>query len=88
MSEYQHDEEEFTTGFNGHTVLRMLGEVKRYWPQVLLFLVTIAGVAVGDAYNTYLNKRIIDEAIALHDTSRLLSIGLLFASIMLLQSLR
>jgi ATP-binding cassette subfamily B protein len=86
MSEYQHDEEEFTTGFNGHTVLRMLGEVKRYWPQVLLFLVTIAGVAVGDAYNTYLNKRIIDEAIALHDTSRLLSIGLLFASIMLLQS--
>jgi ATP-binding cassette subfamily B protein len=86
MSEHQHDEEEFTTGFNGRTVLRMLGEIKRYWPQVLLFLVTIGGVAVGDAFTTYLNKRIIDEAIALHDTSRLLTIGLLFASIMLLQS--
>jgi ATP-binding cassette subfamily B protein len=87
VSDPLHDEEEFTTGFNGKTVLRMLGEVKRYWPRVALFLVTISAVAVGDAFNTYLNKRIIDEAIALHDTSKLLTIGLIFGSIMLLQSL-
>ncbi len=28
MPDYIHDEEEFTTGFNGRTVLRMFGEVK------------------------------------------------------------
>ena len=81
-----HDEEEFTTRFNGRTVLRMFGEMRRYWPRTLVFLVAIAAVAVADSYNTYLNKRIIDEAIGAHDPSRLGSIALLFGLIMLGQS--
>jgi len=81
-----HDEEEFTTRFNGRTVLRMFGEMRRYWRRTLVFLVAIAAVAVADSYNTYLNKRIIDEAIGAHDPSRLGAIALLFGLIMLGQS--
>ena len=81
MPDYLHDEEEFTTRFNGKTLLRMLGEIKRYWPRVLAFLVLVGAIAVGDGFFTYLNKRIIDEAIAARDPSRLLAIGLLFAAI-------
>ncbi len=87
MSSHFHDEEEFTSTFNGRTLLRMLGEVKKYWPRVLAFLVLISSVALGDAVFTYLNKRIIDEAIVLHDPSRLLSIAGVFVALMLCQSI-
>jgi ATP-binding cassette subfamily B protein len=80
------DEEEFTSSFNGRTILRMLGEVKKYWPRVLSFLVLISAVAVMDSVFTYLNKRIIDEAIARHDVSKLIPIGLIFGGIMLAQA--
>jgi ATP-binding cassette subfamily B protein len=87
VSSFFHDEEEFTTRFNGRTVLRMFGEVRRYWKRTVVFLVAIAAVAVGDSYGTYLNKRIIDEAIGAHDPSRLAAIALLFGLIMLGQSI-
>jgi ATP-binding cassette subfamily B protein len=86
VPDFIHDEEEFTTGFNGKTVLRMLGEVKRYWPRVLAFLALIAGVAVGDGVSTYLNKRLIDEAIVAHDVTKILPIAALFGVIMLAQA--
>jgi ATP-binding cassette subfamily B protein len=86
MPDFLRDEEEFTTRFNGRTVLRMFSQVRRYWKRALVFLVAIAAVAVADSYGTYLNKRIIDEAIGAHDPSRLLSIALLFASIMVGQA--
>jgi ATP-binding cassette subfamily B protein len=86
VPDFIHDEEEFTTRFNGRTVLRMFGEMRRYWKRTVVFLVAISAVAVADSYNTYLNKRIIDEAISAHDPSRLGSIALLFGLIMLGQS--
>jgi ATP-binding cassette, subfamily B, bacterial len=82
----RHDEEEFTTRFNGRTLLRMLGVLKGYWPRVLVFLLLIAAVAVVDSLLTFLNKRIIDEAIAAHDISRLGTIALLFGGLMLGQA--
>ena len=86
MSDTVRDEEEFTTGFNGKTVLRMLGEVKPYWPRVLAFLLLIAMVAMGDGFFTFLNKRLIDEAIMAHDASKLPRIAMLFALIVLAQA--
>ena len=86
MSDPRRDEEEFTTRFNGRTLLRMLGEVKRYWPRVLTFLLFISAVAVVDSLLTFLNKRIIDEAIAARDPSRLVSIALLYGGLMLGQA--
>ena len=86
MPEYIQDEEEFTTGFNGKTVLRMFGIAKPYWRRMLAFCALISAVAVGDGVFTYLNKRIIDEAIANHDASRILPIVLLFGAIVLAQA--
>jgi len=86
LPDYIHDEEEFTTGFNGKTVLRMFGEVRKYWPRVLAFCGLIAMVAFGDGYFTFLNKRIIDEAILAHDPTRLASIVLLWGCIIMAQA--
>jgi ATP-binding cassette, subfamily B, bacterial len=86
VSDFTHDEEEFTTGFNGKTVLRMLGEAKPYWPRVLAFVMLIAAVAVGDGIFTFLNKRLIDEAIIARDATKLLPIVSLFGCIVLVQA--
>ena len=86
MSDFSTAEEVFTTGFNGKTVLRMFGAVRPYWKRMILFLVMVASVAVGDGLFTYLNKRLIDEAITAHDTAKLLSIGMFFAAIIILQA--
>ena len=63
MSEYEFQEEEFTTQFNGQTVLRILEQVKQYRRWMLGFLVAISLTAVLDGYFTYLSRRIIDEGI-------------------------
>ncbi len=81
MPDFIRDEEEFTTGFNGKTVLRMFGEVKKYWRRVAVFCLLVAIVAVGDGFFTFLNKRLIDEAIVTHDVSRIAPIALLFGVI-------
>jgi ATP-binding cassette, subfamily B, bacterial len=86
VPDHLHDEEEFTTSFNGKTVLRMFGEVRRYWPRVLAFCCLIALVAVGDGFLTFLNKRIIDEAIIARDPARLTTIAVLFGAIILAQA--
>ncbi len=86
MSDFSTDEEVFTTAFSGKTVLRMFGAVRPYWKRMILFLVMVASVAVGDGLFTYLNKRLIDEAITAHDTSKLVTIGTLFGAIIILQA--
>lgn len=87
MADPRHDEEEFTTRFNGRTLLRMLGELRGYWPRVLAFLVFISAVAVVDSALTFLNKRLIDEAIVARDISRIGPIALVWAALMLGQAL-
>ena len=86
MSDFSHDEEVFTTGFNGKTVMRMLGAVRPYWRRMVLFIGMVSLVAVGDGFFTYLNKRVIDEAILVHDATRLWTIGGFFLGIMVLQA--
>jgi ATP-binding cassette, subfamily B, bacterial len=86
VSDFTHDEEEFTTSFNGRTVLRMLGEAAPYWPRVLAFLVMIACVAVGDGFFTFLNKRLIDEAIMTRSLANVPRIVMLYGCIVLAQA--
>lgn len=85
MSDWKHDEEDFTAGFNGRTLLRILKEVRRYWPRALGFILLIAVVAVADATLTLVNKDIIDRAVVPRDASVLAALGLRFLSIVLLQ---
>ncbi len=57
------EEEEFSTSFNGGTLLRIVAQVKPHWRWVVGFLLAVGGVSVLEAYFTLLNKRIIDEGI-------------------------
>jgi len=60
---YEFEEEEFTTQFNGQTLTRVLGQVKPHWRWVVGFLIAIAFTAFLDAVFTILSKRIVDDGI-------------------------
>lgn len=62
MSEY-FEEEEFTTQFNGRTLLRVAGLARPYWKWVAGFVVFVGIVALLDSFFAYLRKLIIDDGI-------------------------
>ena len=74
MSAVEFREEEFSTEFNGRTVLRILGLTKPHWPWLIGFIVTIGVVSALDAYFTYLGKQIIDDGILAGDRAALFRI--------------
>jgi ATP-binding cassette, subfamily B, bacterial len=80
------DEEVFSTRFNGKIVLRMFSAVRPYWKRMIVFLFMVAGVAVGDGFFTFLNKRLIDEAIVAHDPSKLWAIAAVYGAIIVAQA--
>lgn len=84
FTEFQ--EEEFSTTFNGKTILRILAQLKPHWPWVLGFLVMISAVSWLDSYFTYLNKQIIDEGVAQHNIQVVLDIMVPYATLLLLQA--
>ena len=63
MSDFGFEEEEFSTSLDRGTIRRIIGEVRQHWKWVLGFMLAVAWVSSLDSYFTYLNKRIIDEAI-------------------------
>ena len=84
FTEFQ--EEEFSTTFNGKTILRILAQLKPHWPWVLGFLVMISGVSWLDSYFTYLNKQIIDEGVGQHNIQVVLDIMIPYALLLLVQA--
>ena len=82
----QFEEEEFTTTFNGKTMLRIIKQVTPHWPQLLGFLAAISIVSGLDSYFTYLSKRIIDEGIGAGDMVALRQIITQYGLLTLLQA--
>lgn len=87
MDEHEFHEEEFSTQFNGQTLLRILAQVKPYWPRLLGFLLTVSLVSGLDSYFTFLSKRIIDEGILAQDREALMEIVTLYGSLIVVQAL-
>jgi ATP-binding cassette subfamily B protein len=87
MSNIQFEEEEFSTKFNGKTLLRILAQTKPHWLWVLGFIVTITIVAIQDSIFTFLSKRIVDEAIVQKDLVALKQIITLYGILTLAQAL-
>jgi ATP-binding cassette subfamily B protein len=85
VSEFEYQEEEFTSEFNGRTLLRILAQTGPHWPWLVGFLLTIALVAGLDSYFTFLSKRIIDEGILQRDTAALYRIVSQYAGLILVQ---
>ncbi len=85
--EFEFEEEEFTTQFNGQTLLRILAQARPYWRWLLGFLLAIALVSGLDSYFTFLSKRIVDEGIVAGDRAALMRIVTLYGSLIVVQAI-
>jgi ATP-binding cassette subfamily B protein len=85
--EYEFEEEEFTTQFNGRTLLRILAQARPYWRWLAGFLCAIALVSALDSYFTFLSKRIIDEGIVAGNKTALTNIVLIYGSLIVVQAM-
>ncbi len=87
MTDFEFEEEEFTTQFNGRTVLRILAQTKPHWKWVVGFMLTIGVVSALDSFFTFLSKRIIDEGIVAGDTTALVRIVTLYGALIVVQAI-
>ncbi len=87
MSDYEVEEEEFTTQINSRTVLRILSLAKPHWYWVVCFLIMIGLTSVTDSYFTFLSKRMIDEGILAKSMAALFNIARLYILLTLFQSM-
>ena len=84
--EIEFEEEEFSTQFNGQTLVRIMAQTRPHWKWVVGFLVTVTLVAASDAYFTYLRKQIIDLGITPGDTAALVRIGVIYGVMIIFQA--
>src|SRR5574338_604002 len=87
MSNQFHEEEEFTTEFNGRTVLRILSQTKPHWKWVAGFLLCASLVAYMDGYFTFLSKRIIDDGIIAQNFDSLRETVIIYGSLIFVQAI-
>ena len=80
------EEEDFTTQFNGGTLMRILGLATNHWRWLVGFVMAVGAVASMDSYFTYLSKRIIDEGIVARNKEALVSIVTVYGGLIFLQA--
>ncbi len=86
MSDQYYEEEQFSSEFNGKTILRVLSQTKPHWRWVLGFLFSITIVSILDGYFTFLSKRIIDEGILPGNKQALIQIVTIYGVMVLVQA--
>ena len=86
MSYFEFEEEEFTTQFNGRTILRILAQIKPHWRRGVGFVLAVGVVAFLDSYFTFLSKRIIDEGIVASNKGALTQIVTTYGLLILVQA--
>ena len=87
MSGFEFEEEEFSTEFDGRTLLRILAQAKPHWRWVAGFLLMIAVVTTTDSYFTFLSKRIIDEGILAGNRAALTGIVITYGALIIVQAI-
>jgi ATP-binding cassette subfamily B protein len=81
------EEEEFSTKFDGKTLLRIMGLVKPYWRRVLGFVLCVAAVAAIGSTMTFVNKQIVDEGILAGNREALVRLALTYGGLNVLSAL-
>jgi len=84
---FEFEEEEFSTRFDGRTVVRILAQTKPHWQWLVGFLVSIALVSALDSYFTFLSKQIVDEGILAGDWAALRGLVLTYGLLIVVQAL-
>jgi ATP-binding cassette subfamily B protein len=85
--QFEFEEEEFSTQFNGRTVLRILAQARPHWPWVVGFLFAVATVSALDSYFTFLSKRIVDEGIVAGNRAALVHVVTIYGSLILVSAI-
>jgi ATP-binding cassette subfamily B protein len=85
--DFEFEEEEFTTQFNGRTLLRILAQAKSHWRWLVGFVLAIMAVSGLDSFFTYLSAQMIDQGIVAGDREVLTRIVLLYGALIIVQSL-
>lgn len=80
------EEEEFSTQFNGRTLLRILAQTKSHWKWVVGFLVAVAATSILDGYFTYLSKQIVDNGIIAGNVQYLTQLMLRYGALIIVQA--
>jgi len=80
------EEEEHTSQLTSPVVKRILGLLRPHWKWVVGFIVAIMLTSILDAFFTYLNKQIVDVAIAQSDKQALMQIALVYGVLQILQA--
>lgn len=78
------EEEDYTSQFNGGTVLRILAQVRPHWKWVVGFLAAVLTVSFLEAYFNILSMRIIDQGIVPGDKERLTALILQYGGLTVL----
>jgi len=87
VSDFEFEEEEFSTRFNGRTVIRMLAQAKPHWPWLVGFLLAIAFVSALESYFTFLTKQIVDDGILAGDQVALTRFVAIYGSLIVLSAI-
>ena len=86
FDDYEFEEEEFSTQFNGQTIRRIGQQLIPHWPWVVGFLLMVIVVSSLDSYFTYLSKLIIDNGIVAGDRAELMRLLTRYGSLLLFQA--
>jgi ATP-binding cassette, subfamily B, bacterial len=86
VSEYEFEEEEFESQFNGRTLLRILAQTRPHIRWVIGFLLAVGLVSFLDSYFTYLSKQLIDLGIVPGDRAAVVRIILTYGGLSLIQA--
>jgi len=80
------EEEEHTSQLTSPVVKRIIGLLRPHWKWVVAFIIAIMLTSILDAFFTYLNKQIVDVAIANADKQKLMQIALVYGVFQVLQA--
>lgn len=86
MSDFEFEEEEFSTQFNGRTVLRIFSQAQPHWRWLVGFTLAVALVSVMDSYFTFIRKRIVDEGILAGDKAALIHVAAVYGLLIFAQA--
>src|SRR4030043_1136463 len=86
VADIELEEDEYTSQLTGKTFRRILGLTQPHRRWVIGFWVMIAFTSILDAFFTYLNKGIIDQAIIAQNHQALVRILSLYGGLILVQA--
>ena len=87
MADFDFEEEEFDTRFDGRTMLRILAQALPHRPWLIGFVTTVMLVSLLDAVFTYLKKQMIDAGIVPGDTQRLAAVIVVYGLLAVLSAI-